>query len=432
MQRLQPTNVRAHAKRVGLATVLTVLAGCGAGGGSDARSVQSPGQPMFAPMPIVTTASPAQPEAEAPVAWRAASMEPAATTKTTPQWVTTAADNALKTSQSSTEASGRPSYPAGDPDATLVDTLEGLTPATFAVEGADFDPRLTPDGKHLVFSSTQHRPTSDIYIKPVGSRTVTQLTADPANDVMPAVSPDGQRVAFCSDRNGSWQVFVMSIRGGRAVQLTSERTHDLHPSWSPDGKRLVFSRLGEVSGRWELWVVNVEQPASAEFIGYGIFPEWCPTPATGFAGSDRILFQRGRERGDRAFGLWTIDYKPGDASTPTEVVRAERGQAAINPAWSPDGQWIAYATVPATESGRPRAADLWITGVDGAGKVNLTSGRFANLMPCWGRDGRVYFVSDRSGSEAIWSVGTERALAAIRGVGNEARPVATAPAGSGD
>lgn len=323
-----------------------------------------------------------------------------------------------------------PNYPAGDAEATLVDTLEGLTPATFAVEGADFDPRLTPDGKFLVFSSTQHRPTSDIYFKPVGSRTVTQLTADPANDVMPSVSPDGNRIAFCSDRNGTWQIFLMGARGGRAVQLTNERTHDLHPSWSPDGTKLVFSRLGEVSGRWELWVLNVDQPASPEFIGFGMFPEWCPVASTGFNGADRILFQRGRERGDRAFGLWTIDYKPGDASTPTEVVRSERNFAAINPAWSPDGQFLAYATVPVSQAnapGKPSQADLWVTGIDGAGKVNLTSGRFANLMPNWGKNGRVYFVSDRSGSDAIWSVGTEKALAAMKHTGGEARPVANVP-----
>ena len=40
------------------------------------------------------------------------------------------------------------------------------------------------------------------------------------------------------------------------VRLTNETTHDLHPSWSADGSRLVFSRFGEMSNRWEMWVMG--------------------------------------------------------------------------------------------------------------------------------------------------------------------------------
>ena len=74
---------------------------------------------------------------------------------------------------------------------------------TFASEGADFDPCLTPDGAKLVFASTQHRPTPDIYIKNVDGRVVTQLTDDAASDATPSVSPDGTRIAVASDRSGN-------------------------------------------------------------------------------------------------------------------------------------------------------------------------------------------------------------------------------------
>jgi hypothetical protein len=59
------------------------------------------------------------------------------------------------------------------------------TPVSFAMEGADFDPDISPDGRRLVYASTQHRMTSDIYVKTIDSRVVSQLTSDPANDVMP-------------------------------------------------------------------------------------------------------------------------------------------------------------------------------------------------------------------------------------------------------
>lgn len=302
-----------------------------------------------------------------------------------------------------------------------LDVMESLAQVTFAKQGADFDPSISRDGKYIVFASTQHRTTADIYIKSVNGRTVTQLTADPAQDVMPALSPDGSRVAFASNRAGSWDIYVMSVTGGQAVQVTNDPAQELHPSWSPDGSKIVYSRLGQVSGRWEMWVTDIDQPMAAEFIGYGLFPSWCPVPGTGDNGRDKIVFQRSRERGDRAFSVWTVDYKQGDASSPTEIA-SDPAAACINPAWSPDGQWIVYASVPYSTktpsvagAPRPAMADLWMCAVDGSGRVNLTTGRSVNLMPSWGADSRIYFVSDRGGIENIWSIGTEKALLAATG-----------------
>lgn len=334
----------------------------------------------------------------------------------------------------------------------MEDGPDGLRRVSFADEGSDFNPRVSRDGKFMVFASTQHRPTADLYLKTIDGRTVTQLTAHPGNDIMPALSPDGARVAFASDRSGRWQLYVMSTGGGQAVQLTESAgvgAHDLHPTWSPDGKRLAFCRLGARSGRWEIWALSPEQPAAAEFIGYGMFPEWCPTPGTGAGGSDRLLFQRGRERGERAYSLWTIDYKPGWAGNPTEIVSG-RDFAAINGTWSPDGRWIAYAAVPlaneramlalgdpigdsgggwARSVARAAAAaedrtELWLTSIDGSARVNLTGGRWVNVMPAWGPGNRVYFVSNRGGVDNVWSLSTERALAGANANGSPAAPSA--------
>jgi TolB protein len=299
------------------------------------------------------------------------------------------------------------------------DHVEGLTHCTFASEGADFDPCISRDGTFMVFASTQHRPTADIYMKPINGRTITQLTSDPAHDLMPAISPDGQRIAFASNRSGNWDIYVMAATGGQAVQLTSDSSQEVHPSWSPDSKRLVFSRFGEMSGRWEMWVMEVNASANAEFLGYGLFPKWCPKGATGNGGRDKILYQRSRERGDRAFGLWTIDYKPGDASSPTEIASAPN-TAFINADWSPEGDRIVFASVEnpgmaGDATGRPAVADLWMTNIDGSGRVNLTSGKFMNLMPSWSKDGRIYYVSNRSGMTNIWSMGTEKAIYAATG-----------------
>lgn len=289
-----------------------------------------------------------------------------------------------------------------------LDPMENLRQASFATEGSDTDPVLSPDGDKFYFASTAHRPNPDIYVKAVEGRAVTQLTNDPAADVMPAVNPDGSRIAFASDRAGTWDIYVMNASGGQAVQITSDNTHELHPTWSPDGRWIAFCKLGEVSGRWEIWVCDAEQAGAQRFLTLGLFPDWHPT-------AGRIVYQRSRDRGDRLFSIWTLDYVKGEATNLTEIA-TNADTAFINPKWSPDGEYVAFAGVPATGDGifgeSPAAADVLIMKVRGGGLSNLTGGRFANLMPTWGPANSVYFTSDRAGVQNIWSVNADAAILA--------------------
>ena len=290
---------------------------------------------------------------------------------------------------------------------------------TSSYAGSDFDPSVSPDGQYLVFASTQHRPTADIYMKSNNGSVVTRLTDDPAQDVMPAVSPDGSFIAFSSDRTGSWDLFIMPFEGGKVVQLTAESAHDLHPTWSPDGSQLAFCRLGQQSGRWEIWVKNVLSDAGPQFIGFGLFPEWCPTGGTGIAGADQILFQRSRERGDRAFSIWTLDYNPnpGTAGRETEIA-AGPSQALINPSWSPDGKFITFAAVPNSQAwsqggtARPESSTIWMVSTRGTGKIKLTDGDTIDLMPVWGRNNDIFFVSNMDGQDHLWSMELSPAIRA--------------------
>lgn len=278
---------------------------------------------------------------------------------------------------------------------------------SFAPEGGDFDCAVDPTGRWLAFASTRHRTTADIYLKTVTGTTLTQITSDPADDVMPTFSPDGKRLAFASNRSGNWDIYVTDIVGGQSVQLTNDPADELHPSFSPDGRQLVYCAFGSQSGQWEMVVVDVDSPGTRRFIGYGMFPDWSPV-------EDKIVFQRARERGTRWFSVWTVSLVNGEATHPTEVV-ASANAAAITPAWSPDGRHLAFATVLDPDRGdpyRPGQADVWITSMDGTGRANLTNSQFANLQPCWSRDGSIFFVSNRGngGVENIWSVRPERAL----------------------
>ncbi len=297
--------------------------------------------------------------------------------------------------------------PTHRPNASPMDGTGNLRRVTMTAEGADFDPHLDPTGKLLAYASTRHRDTADIYIKRVGAAAVTQVTNDPANDVMPAFSPDGSKIAFASDRAGNWDIYVMDAAGGKPIQITSDPTHDIHPSFSPDGTQLVYCTYGAPSGQWEMVVVDLNSPASKKYIGHGLFPSWSPN-------ADTILFQRARQRGTRWFSIWTLDLIDGDAGAPTELA-ASANAACITPQWSSDGRNIVFCTVidpTADETQRPTQADVWLMKADGDGRVRMTSGHYANLQPVWAPDGSIFFVSNRGpeGTDNIWSLRSDRAV----------------------
>ena len=318
------------------------------------------------------------------------------------------------------EIAGR-SQPADNAQMQPATDPSDVLRVTFSSVGADFDPQVSANGRQVIFASTRHRETADIYVKPIDGRAVRQITNDPSNDVMPSLSPDGRRIAYASDRLGNWDIYVADIAGGQPLQITSDFAHDLHPSWSPDGTRLIFSRLNETSGRWELWLVDVNNPMVISHVGYGLFPEWCPVPNTGEAGGDRIVYQRARERGSRLFSVWSCEISGDEVGYLTELA-ASPGTALINPTWSRDGERVAFASVEletAIDNGdngfTPTAADVWFMNVDGTGLTNLTADAAVNLMPTWGEGNSVFFISDRAGSDNIWSLNADRAVVAAGG-----------------
>jgi TolB protein len=289
---------------------------------------------------------------------------------------------------------------------------------TFAVDGHDAEVAVDPTGRMLVYTSTRHSDSPDIYLQKVDGVSVVQLTDDPSDDAFPVFSPDGQRVAFCSTRNGTWDIYTMDTDGRHVVQVTNGQSQDLHPSFSPDGTRLVYCSTGSRSDNWELWVVNLAT-GEKRMIGYGLFPVWSPDKS-----ADRIAFQRASQRGSRWFSLWTLNLIDGEARRVTEVA-SSTDAAIVSPSWSPDGQKLAYATIrPAAASDNAREQkEIWTVSVDGTDRRRLTDGIGTNISPAWAVDNRVYFISDRGGVESIWSVRAELATPVVA-----SKPIEHAPA----
>jgi Tol biopolymer transport system component len=87
--------------------------------------------------------------------------------------------------------------------------------------GNDLRPTWSPGGEYIVFMSKDRASNNwDLYRLDRVTKEIIQLTAAPSQDGLPAVSPDGQWVAFMSDRNGRWQLWYVSIEGGDAHLLS--------------------------------------------------------------------------------------------------------------------------------------------------------------------------------------------------------------------
>jgi Tol biopolymer transport system component/serine/threonine protein kinase len=113
---------------------------------------------------------------------------------------------------------------------------------------------VSRDGRTLLYSSDRTG-NQDLWMAPVGSQP-RQLTADPAPDWNPLLSPDGRQVAFYSYRTGDREIWLMPSSGGAATQLTRNAGLDVVQSWSPDGRQLAFR--SERTGDSDIWVMQAD------------------------------------------------------------------------------------------------------------------------------------------------------------------------------
>ena len=124
------------------------------------------------------------------------------------------------------------------------DKLLGIE--TFMDLEAAGSPAISPDGKNIIFTRTwvdrvNDRSNSSLWITDFESKRVRELTSGNWRDSSPAWSPDGRKIAFISDRDGTSQIQVMWLDTREVAQLTHIDNSPQSLAWSPDGKKLAFA-----------------------------------------------------------------------------------------------------------------------------------------------------------------------------------------------
>jgi TolB protein len=209
----------------------------------------------------------------------------------------------------------------------------------------------------------------------------------------PAVSPDGTMLAYTTDVKGGWTIRIQSLlTGGWLPFYNPAASLNAYPDFTPDGKRIVFSsNLNAKGGGGQLYIANVNGSDLQRLTFSGaIDTEPRVNPKTGA----EIVFVSDRSGMPQVYKM-SIDG--------TDVQRLTDGEGeAVNPAWHPDGQHIAFAW---TRGYAPGHYNIFVMDVATRQYLQLTHDAGRNENPFWAPDGRhLVFSSNRDGGTQIWTM----------------------------
>jgi len=234
-----------------------------------------------------------------------------------------------------------------------------------------------------------------IYVANTNGSGLVQISAGP-NDAGPAWSPDGNRIAFTR----SSDVWIMDADGGNAVLRTPVGAD---PTWSPDGEWIAFTC--STGTGWDVCTVkatpDTAAPVNLSQQGYQVaYPSWSP-------GGTRIAFTSDWAGFDILFDIWVVAPDGSNRSAlTTHTPAAPNAFESYQPAWSPDGNRIAFVRC-AWAFFFCSASAVSVMNADGSGIVGLT-GASGFASPTWSPDGQVIAYASANAIEWVSADGSLR------------------------
>jgi TolB protein len=234
------------------------------------------------------------------------------------------------------------------------------------------------DGHKLLLTSTRTGDTEIFLIDPILGDAENLTRSPKSEERYPCWSPDGKRIAFTSDRDGTMNLYVMNADGSAVTQLTRLKAPAVAymPSWS--GERIVFGLHAKSA---EMASIRPDG-ANLTILGAGHDP--CISP-------DGTLIAY---TGECAGGVSVFTMKA-DGSAKKQIVPTANPWGAVFPVWTPDGKRIAYAF----KAGN--ALEIFTCDADGGNNRQVTNLGKISTPPSWTPDGR--WISFRHTDERYWS-----------------------------
>jgi Tol biopolymer transport system component len=217
-------------------------------------------------------------------------------------------------------------------------------------------------------------------------QTQITTTSSPTNNVDVSWSPDASKIAFARKATQG-DIWVMNADGSGQTRLTTSLEEERYPDFSPDGSKIVYDR--GASGSQELWTMNADGTGQAQLTntaGFNAAAKWSPD------GSKLALISTR----DGNQEIYTMNSDGTGATRLT--VNAATDQF---PHWSADGSKLAYMT------NRDGNQEIYTMNTDGSGLTRLTNNASADQVPSWGPNSKIVFDSLRTGNGDIYAMGAD-------------------------
>jgi Tol biopolymer transport system component len=235
-----------------------------------------------------------------------------------------------------------------------------------------------------------------------------QLTDFQGRETSPSLSPDGTVVVYARSVEGNFDIFWQRVEDGQPMNLTKGSTaDDTQPAFSPDGQKIAFRSERDGGG---IFLMGATGESVRRLTDFGFNPAWSPDGREIAVATEGAFDPTARLSRSR---ILRIDVATG-ASRPLPLPDG------VQPSWSPDGSRIAFWGVTKPEYRR----GIWTISVGGGGApVPVVHDAFYNWSPVWSPDGRfLYFASDRGGSMNLWRVAVDERSGSVLG---DPQPITT-------